>query len=81
MTIEEIKELLKIFNESGVGEMELQRGKDRLRIRRSCSGPAERVTPVRDAGHATAAASTRRAAVASAAHRSESQSRRPIRCW
>jgi acetyl-CoA carboxylase biotin carboxyl carrier protein len=35
MTIEEIKELLKIFNESGVGELELQRGKDLLRIRRS----------------------------------------------
>jgi acetyl-CoA carboxylase biotin carboxyl carrier protein len=35
MTIEEIKELLKIFNESGVGELELQRGKDMLRIRRA----------------------------------------------
>jgi len=35
MTIEEIKELLKIFNESGVGELELQRGKDMLRIRRN----------------------------------------------
>jgi acetyl-CoA carboxylase biotin carboxyl carrier protein len=35
MTIEEIKELLKIFNESGVGELELQRGKDLLRIRKA----------------------------------------------
>jgi len=35
MTNEEIKELLRIFNESGVGELELQRGKDRLRIRRA----------------------------------------------
>jgi acetyl-CoA carboxylase biotin carboxyl carrier protein len=35
MTIEEIKELIQIFNESGVGEMELQRGKDMLRLRRS----------------------------------------------
>jgi acetyl-CoA carboxylase biotin carboxyl carrier protein len=34
-TVEEIKELLKIFNESGVGELELQRGKDLLRIRKS----------------------------------------------
>jgi acetyl-CoA carboxylase biotin carboxyl carrier protein len=34
MTIEEIKELLQIFNESGVGELELQRGENRLRIRR-----------------------------------------------
>lgn len=35
MTNEEIKELLQIFNESGVGEMELQRGGNMLRIRRS----------------------------------------------
>ncbi len=35
MTIEEIKELLRIFNESGVAELELQRGDDRLRIRRA----------------------------------------------
>ena len=35
MTIEEIKELLQIFNESGVGELELQRGENRLRIRRA----------------------------------------------
>ena len=35
MTIEEIKELLRIFNESGVGELELQRGKDLLRIRKA----------------------------------------------
>jgi acetyl-CoA carboxylase biotin carboxyl carrier protein len=34
MTIEEIKELLAIFNESGVAELELQRGENRLRIRR-----------------------------------------------
>jgi acetyl-CoA carboxylase biotin carboxyl carrier protein len=35
MTIEEIKELLQLFNESGVAELELQRGDSRLRIRRS----------------------------------------------
>lgn len=35
MTNEEIKELLRIFNESGVGELELQRGKDRLRVRKA----------------------------------------------
>ena len=35
MTNEEIKELLRIFNESGVGEMEVQRGENRLRIRRA----------------------------------------------
>ncbi len=35
MTNEEIKELLRIFNESGVGELEVQRGRDRLRIRKA----------------------------------------------
>ncbi len=39
MTIDEIKELLQIFNESGVGELELQRGEDRLRIRRAGTNP------------------------------------------
>ena len=34
MTIEEIRELLQLFNESGVGELELQRGENRLRLRR-----------------------------------------------
>jgi len=35
MTIDEIKELLQIFNESDVGELEVQRGEDRLRIKRA----------------------------------------------
>jgi acetyl-CoA carboxylase biotin carboxyl carrier protein len=35
MTIDEIKELLHIFNESGVGELELQRGEDRLRLKKA----------------------------------------------
>ena len=33
MTIDEIKEILRIFNESGVGELELHKGKDRLKVR------------------------------------------------
>jgi acetyl-CoA carboxylase biotin carboxyl carrier protein len=37
MTIEEIKELLQIFNESGVGELEVQRGDNRLRLKRAGS--------------------------------------------
>jgi acetyl-CoA carboxylase biotin carboxyl carrier protein len=48
MTNEEIKELLQIFNDSGVGEMELQRDGDTLRIRRSgesvSSAPVHTVT-------------------------------------
>jgi acetyl-CoA carboxylase biotin carboxyl carrier protein len=35
MTIEEIKELIQLFNESGVAELELQRGENRLRLRRA----------------------------------------------
>ena len=35
MTNQEIKELLKIFNDSDVAEMEVQRGNNRLRLRRA----------------------------------------------
>ncbi len=35
MTNKEIKELLQIFDESGVAEMEVQRGENRLRLRRT----------------------------------------------
>jgi len=40
MTFDEIKELLRLFNESGVGELELQRGEDRLRIRKATADAA-----------------------------------------
>ena len=46
MTNEEIKELLQIFNESGVGELELQRGRDRLRIRRAGESQPIAASPV-----------------------------------
>lgn len=36
MTIEEIKELLAVFTASGVAELEVQRGDNRLRVKRSC---------------------------------------------
>ena len=35
MTIEEIKELLTVFIQSGVAELEVQRGDNRLRLKRS----------------------------------------------
>jgi acetyl-CoA carboxylase biotin carboxyl carrier protein len=35
MTIDEIKELIQVFNDSGVAEFELQRGENRLRLRRA----------------------------------------------
>ncbi|HTB10233.1 MAG TPA: acetyl-CoA carboxylase biotin carboxyl carrier protein [Bryobacteraceae bacterium] len=45
MTIDEIKELLQIFNESGVGELEVQRGEDRLRIKRAGANKEYVVAP------------------------------------
>ncbi|HSR08503.1 MAG TPA: acetyl-CoA carboxylase biotin carboxyl carrier protein [Bryobacteraceae bacterium] len=45
MTNQEIKELLQIFEESGVAEMEVQRGENRLRLRRA-STTQEVVVPV-----------------------------------
>jgi acetyl-CoA carboxylase biotin carboxyl carrier protein len=35
MTIDEIKELLELFHTSGVAEMEVQRGENRVRLRRT----------------------------------------------
>ncbi len=35
MTIEEIRELLGLFNESGVAEMEVQRGENRVRLKKA----------------------------------------------
>src|SRR5438034_8991391 len=35
MTIEEIRELIHVVNESGIAELEVQRGENRVRIRRT----------------------------------------------
>jgi acetyl-CoA carboxylase biotin carboxyl carrier protein len=35
MTIEEIRELISVVNESGIAELEVQRGENRVRIRRT----------------------------------------------
>src|SRR6266478_1857374 len=35
MTIEEIRELITVVNESGIAELEVQRGENRVRIRRT----------------------------------------------
>lgn len=39
MTIEEIKELINVVHETGIAELELQRGENRVRIRRSFGTP------------------------------------------
>jgi len=55
MTIDEIKELLQIFNESGVGELEVQRGEDRLRIKRAGTNKEYIVAPAPQAQPVAAA--------------------------
>jgi acetyl-CoA carboxylase biotin carboxyl carrier protein len=46
MTVEEIKELIQVVNESGVAELEVQRGENRVRIRRATApAPQEFVLP------------------------------------
>jgi acetyl-CoA carboxylase biotin carboxyl carrier protein len=57
MTIDEIKELLQIFNESGVGELEVQRGEDRLRIKRAGMNKEYVVTPTPQPPAASSASS------------------------
>src|SRR5271170_7325787 len=67
MTNQEIKELLKIFDESGVAEMEVQRGENRLRLRRAPTSQ-ELAIPAAAAPQATPAhASTPAAAPAKTA--------------
>jgi acetyl-CoA carboxylase biotin carboxyl carrier protein len=54
MTNQEIQELLQIFNDSGVAEMEVQRGENRLRLRRSPAAH-EMAVPVAAPVHPAAA--------------------------
>ena len=64
MTIDEIKELIRVVHETGIAELEVQRGEDRVRIRSSI-GPVNqdivihfRATP--DAGDSLVPAIRRR---------------------
>ena len=69
MTIEEIKELLAVFNESGVAELDVQRGDNRVRIKRSS----------RISHEVTAPAVQPAAAPPAAAHSAPSYGRTPPR--
>jgi acetyl-CoA carboxylase biotin carboxyl carrier protein len=72
MNIDEIKELIHVVNESGIAELEVQRGDARVRIRRSlgAASPQEFVlshgAPVVTAGPVAAPSHTYPAAVAAA---------------
>ena len=43
MTIDEIKELIRVVRETGIAELEVQRGEDRVRIRSAVALPVEAV--------------------------------------
>jgi acetyl-CoA carboxylase biotin carboxyl carrier protein len=45
MTIDEIKELLELFNDSGVGELEIEREGERIRIRKAGQTPEYQLSP------------------------------------
>jgi acetyl-CoA carboxylase biotin carboxyl carrier protein len=71
MTNQDILDLLKIFNDSGVAEMEVQRGEDRLRLRRAptalemaipAAAPAQAAAPVSSAPVPSAASPAKPAA-------------------
>jgi acetyl-CoA carboxylase biotin carboxyl carrier protein len=66
MTNREIKELLQIFDESGVAEMEVQRGENRLRLRRAPTAQ-EMVIPAAPPAPAPGAAAGAAASPAAAA--------------
>jgi acetyl-CoA carboxylase biotin carboxyl carrier protein len=46
MSIDEIKELIRVVQETGIAELELQRGDNRVRIRRATASTADIVVPV-----------------------------------
>src|SRR5579875_2473057 len=45
MTIDEIKELIHVVHETGIAELEVQRGDNRVRIRRSTGATQDVVVP------------------------------------
>jgi acetyl-CoA carboxylase biotin carboxyl carrier protein len=45
MTIDEIKELIYVLQETGIGELEVQRGDSRVRIRRAIASPQDVLLP------------------------------------
>jgi acetyl-CoA carboxylase biotin carboxyl carrier protein len=59
MTVEEIRELINLAAETGIAELEVQRGENRVRIRRGSSGNQQEIVlapPVHPAAAAAAAA-------------------------
>ncbi len=55
MTIDEIKELIRVVHETGIAELEYQRGDNRVRIRSALGAVATETAHVAPVGHTTAA--------------------------
>jgi acetyl-CoA carboxylase biotin carboxyl carrier protein len=56
MTVDEIRELINLAAETGIAELEVQRGENRVRIRRGGAAPQEIVLAAPPVGAATAPA-------------------------
>jgi acetyl-CoA carboxylase biotin carboxyl carrier protein len=67
MTIQEIKEILDLFNSSGVAEMEVQRGENRVRLRRGTTEVSQTFAPLAAASVVPSPAPTPVSAVPAAA--------------
>jgi acetyl-CoA carboxylase biotin carboxyl carrier protein len=69
MTNQEIKELLQIFGESDVAEMEVQRGENRLRLRRALKNQEVEVSAATTPSvHTQSPAAAPKGAIADASH-------------
>lgn len=67
MTVDEIRELIKLATETGVAELEVQRGDDRVRIRRGYSSGQE-ILVAPQVAHTLAAAAAPAIGAAAGAH-------------
>jgi acetyl-CoA carboxylase biotin carboxyl carrier protein len=63
MTVDEIRELVNLAAETGIAELEVQRGEDRVRIRRVATASAQEIVLAAPAQAAAAAAGTTAAAI------------------
>ena len=68
MTTDEIRELIKLLTETGVAELEVQRGENRVRIRRAFPGEGQEIVVPPDAGAASVRSSNPSSSVPAPQH-------------
>jgi acetyl-CoA carboxylase biotin carboxyl carrier protein len=56
MTLDEIRELIQLLTDTGIAELEVQRGDNRVRVRRSFGSETQSYAPVTMQSHVAAAA-------------------------